>query len=109
VIGLDAQLSPALAPWIEQTFSEPCLAVRDVGLKDAEDLVIFNQAKVADVIVMTKDRDFVELLLRYGPPPQIIWLTCGNTSNANLKSLLTLHLASALSLLSPASPLVEIR
>ena len=31
--------------------------------------------------MITKDRDFVELLGRLGPPPKIIWITCGNTSN----------------------------
>lgn len=109
MIWLDAQLSPALAPWIEETFSEPCLAVRDIGLRDAEDAEIFHQAKTADVIVMAKDRDFVELLLRFGPPPRVLWLTCGNTSNQNLKQLLSSHLPTAMALLTPATPLVEIR
>jgi hypothetical protein len=31
---------------------------------------------------MTKDRDFVEMLQRLGPPPKVAWVTCGNTSNA---------------------------
>lgn len=108
MIWLDAQLSPALAPWIQSQFHEPCVAVRDIGLRDAEDTEIFNQAKAADAIVMTKDRDFVELLHRNGPPPRVIWLTCGNTSNANLKSLLSTHLPSALSLISNSTPLIEI-
>jgi predicted nuclease of predicted toxin-antitoxin system len=39
---------------------------------------------------MTKDSDFVALLDRFGPPPQVIWITCGNTSNARLKEILTI-------------------
>jgi predicted nuclease of predicted toxin-antitoxin system len=37
---------------------------------------------------MTKDSDFVDLVERLGPPPQIIWLTCGNTSNLRLREIL---------------------
>ena len=37
-----------------------------------------------NVIVLTKDSDFVQLLERRGPPPQVVWLTCGNTSNLAL-------------------------
>jgi predicted nuclease of predicted toxin-antitoxin system len=36
---------------------------------------------------MTKDADFVELLERQGPPPQVVLVTCGNTSNARLRGL----------------------
>lgn len=109
MIWLDAQLSPALAPWIQEQFGISCFAVRDLGLRDAEDPVIFHQAKEADAIVMTKDRDFVELLLRFGPPPRILWLTCGNTSNQNIKAILNSVLRDALPLLSNETPMVEIR
>jgi predicted nuclease of predicted toxin-antitoxin system len=57
---------------------------------------------------MTKDRDFVELVERYGSPPQVIWLTCGNTSNARLKEILTVTLPDALELLRSGERLVEI-
>jgi predicted nuclease of predicted toxin-antitoxin system len=57
---------------------------------------------------MTKDGDFSLLLDRYGPPPQIIWLTCGNTSNTNLKRILTNTLQQALDLLANGEKLVEI-
>ncbi|MDF5718318.1 MAG: DUF5615 family PIN-like protein [Rhizonema sp. NSF051] len=30
--------------------------------------------------MITKDSDFVDLVDRLGTPPQIIWLTCGDTS-----------------------------
>jgi len=37
---------------------------------------------------MTKDRDFIALVERHGSPPQVVWLACGNTSNARLQTLL---------------------
>ena len=95
----DAQLSPAIAGWINDNFSVRAIAVRDVGLRDAEDIEIFLAAKKADVIVMTKDRDFVDLLDRLKAPPKIIWITCGNTSNNKLKQILTENLSEALNIL----------
>ncbi|WP_439484267.1 DUF5615 family PIN-like protein [Cyclobacterium plantarum] len=32
----------------------------------------------ADVVVMSKDDDFVQMLEKNGPPPKLIWITCGN-------------------------------
>ena len=59
-------------------------AVRDLGLRDAKYLPIFYAAREAGAVIMSKDSDFVLLLERFGPPPQILWVTCGNTSNARL-------------------------
>lgn len=107
-IWVDAQLSPTLAKWLSTTWAVTAVAVRELGLRDADDLVIFNQAKTAGAVLMTKDRDFLDLLDRFGPPPQILWLTCGNTSNASLHGLLSAAMPSALELLSAGEPLVEI-
>jgi predicted nuclease of predicted toxin-antitoxin system len=57
---------------------------------------------------MTKDHDFIPLLDRLGAPPQIIWITCGNTSNARLKEILKATLPKALQLLEAGEKLVEI-
>lgn len=108
IIWIDAHLSPAIAPWITATFGISAKALRDVNLRDAEDLEIFTAAKAQNVIMMTKDSDFIDLVDRLGPPPKIIWLTCGNTSNARLKQILTKHLPTALELLKSGEQLVEI-
>ena len=83
-VWLDAQLSPRIARWLAETFHVTALAVRDSGLRDAEDEVIFLAARKSADLVITKDGDFVELLERHGSPPKIIWLTCG-----------TIHLSSS--------------
>jgi predicted nuclease of predicted toxin-antitoxin system len=98
IIWTDAHLSPAIAVWIAATFGITACSLRDIGFRDAEDLEIFEAAKAQRVIVMTKDRDFVDLVSRFGAPPQIIWLTCGNTSNARLKEILNTTLLEALEL-----------
>jgi len=108
-IWVDAHLSPAIATWITNTFEVTAVALRDVGLRDAEDPEIFEAAKAQGVIMMTKDSDFVDLVDRLGSPPQIIWLTCGNTSNARLREILSETLPRALELLETGEALVEIR
>ena len=45
MIWVDAQLSPALAPWIRETFGVACASMRDLGLRDATDLRIFQEAR----------------------------------------------------------------
>ncbi len=107
-IWVDAHLSPAIATWITNNFGITALALRDIGLRDAEDPDIFEAAKVQGVIFMTKDSDFVDLVTRLGSPPQIIWLTCGNTSNERLREILSATLLQALELLRTGEVLVEI-
>ena len=107
-IWVDAHLSPAIATWITNTLGINALALRDIGLRDAEDHEIFAAAKSQSVTVMTKDRDFVDLVDQLGSPPQIIWLTCGNTSNARLKEILLTTLPAALELIQAGEALVEI-
>lgn len=108
ILWLDAQLSPTLASWIAETFGISATAVRSLGLRDATDREIFAAAKQAQAVVLTKDSDFVHLLERFGPPPQIIWLTCGNTSNAHLRLTLAKVLPKALALLQSGEKLIEI-
>jgi predicted nuclease of predicted toxin-antitoxin system len=100
--------SPAIAAWISSEFAVDAVPVRDLGLRDAEDRDIFQAAKRENAVVMTKDGDFVLLLDRFGPPPQVLWVTCGNTSNARLKEILTNTLPKALELLNSGERLVEI-
>jgi len=107
-IWVDAQLSPALAPWLTREFSVEASPVRDLGLRDSTDEAIFLAARKASAIVMTTDGDFPRLLEQFGPPPQVIWITCGNTSNAHLKEILGKTLPPTLKLLRAGEPLVEI-
>jgi predicted nuclease of predicted toxin-antitoxin system len=108
IIWLDAQLSPAMASWISHEFSVSAIAVRDLGLRDAKDSEIFSAARQANAIVMTKDVDFVHLVENSGPPPQVILLACGNTSNAQLKQILKRSLDRTMEWLQKGEPVVEI-
>jgi predicted nuclease of predicted toxin-antitoxin system len=107
-IWLDAQISPALAPWLAATCAVECTGVRHLGLRDATDREIFLAARNAGAVVMTKDADFSILLTELGPPPQVIWLTCGNTSNQRLREIIENAWAPILAMLNAGESLVEI-
>lgn len=70
--------------------------------------MIFTRARDAQAVVITKDRDFLELLERHGPPPQVVWRTCGNTSNASLRALLGNVWPRIADLLAAGEPLIEV-
>jgi predicted nuclease of predicted toxin-antitoxin system len=108
ILWIDAQISPAMAPWLRMRFDLDATPVGDLGLREAEDERIFRAAKDAAAVVMTKDSDFITLLDRLGPPPQVVWLRSGNTSNARLKQILTHAMPVALELLRSGESLVEI-
>jgi predicted nuclease of predicted toxin-antitoxin system len=101
-IRLDAQLSPSLAVWLSRKFKLEVAAVRGLGLRNAVDREIFDAARKVDVVVVMKDRDFVDLLERYGPPPKVVWVTGGNTSNARMRSVFAKEFPIALELLEGA-------
>jgi predicted nuclease of predicted toxin-antitoxin system len=108
IIWVDAQMSPAIAAWIRAHFAVQAVALRELGLRDATDREIFFAAKRESAIVMTKDSDFVRLLNELDSPPQVILMTCGNTSNARLMEILERTLAEAIRLLQSGEKLVEI-
>lgn len=109
-IWLDAQFSPALAAWMQRSFElDDVWAIQtDIEMRRLKDREIFDRARSANVVVMTKDRDFVDLLERLGPPPQVLWVTCGNTSNHAMRRILAAACPAALALLRSGDPLVEV-
>ena len=75
-------------------------------------LLIWVDAQLPPVlsrwIEETKDEDFLQLQERRGAPPQLVWLTCGNLSNRQLKQLLLSRWKRTVELLRAGEPLVEI-
>jgi predicted nuclease of predicted toxin-antitoxin system len=107
-VWLDVHLSPAIATWLAEKFGIEAICIRDLDMRTAEDEDVFLAARAADALLMTKDRDFVDLVERLGVPPQILWVTCGNTSNARMREILAVAWPAAVELLEQGEPLVEI-
>ncbi len=74
----------------------------------ASDRAIFEAARGAAHVFITKDRDFAELAGRLGPPPGIILLALGNTSTQHLIEVLETALPAAFRLIAAGEPFVEI-
>jgi predicted nuclease of predicted toxin-antitoxin system len=107
-LWLDAHLPAAVAPWISARFAVAAVPVRDLRLRDAGDRAIFLAARMAGPVVITKDSDFVKLLQELGPPPQVIWLTFGNTSNAGLRDIFAQTLDKSFDYTQSGESLIEI-
>jgi predicted nuclease of predicted toxin-antitoxin system len=58
---------------------------------------------------VTKDDDFAKLLGQHGPPPQVVWLRCGNVTNPELRRIVLDAWPRADALLAEGEALVEIR
>jgi predicted nuclease of predicted toxin-antitoxin system len=107
-IWLDNQLPPALTTWVRASMGVECTSVRDLALQRAADLDIFHAARDAGALVMTKDADFAALVNQFGAPPQIVLVTCGNTSNSHLRQILGRAWPTVWQMLERGEPLVEV-
>lgn len=108
IFWVDAQLPPGLAAWLTQSCGVQAIALRDLGLRDAEDAEIFRRARAADAVLISKDADFVELITRHGAPPRLLWVTCGNVTNERLRALFAATLSTALIRLEATTSIIEI-
>lgn len=108
LVWIDAQIPPAAARWIAIPERVEAIHVFDLGFARAEDRDLFEQARSAGATVLTKDHDFVQLYELRGAPPKVVWLTCGNVSNRQLREILQSRWLRAVDLLERGESLVEI-
>lgn len=59
-----------------------------LGLHQAVDSVIWNHAKSNGFNLVTQDADFADMVALLRPPPDVIWLRCGNQSTETIEKLL---------------------
>ena len=91
-IWVDAQLSTIVAKWLKEDFGFDANSLKFLGLRDADDEIIFFAARKQNAIILTKDIDLKNLLDRHGQPPKIIRLTIGNTSNQIVRKAIIKHI-----------------
>jgi predicted nuclease of predicted toxin-antitoxin system len=100
---------PGTGPWLGVRFDLSAKPLRDIGLRDADDLDLYQAARrFGQVVIVTKDSDFVGLVRQLGTPPQVLLLSCGNLSTLELQALFSRYLPDALEALKNGQPLVEI-
>ena len=68
--------------------------MRDVGLKSADDPVVWQYAKEDHLIIVSKDSDLHQRSFVMGHPPKLVWVRLGNCSTAEVERLLRRNLAA---------------
>jgi len=83
----DENLSHKLVGRLADLFPDS-VHVRDVGLKAADDLVVWEYARNNDLMIVSKDSDMHQRSLVFGYPPKIVWVRLGNCSTSDVEELL---------------------
>ena len=83
---LDQNLSHRLTSRLSDLYE--ATHVRDVGLREANDVSVWEYAKAEGYTIVSKDSDFQQRSLLYGAPPKFIWLRVGNCSVEETEELL---------------------
>lgn len=105
---VDAQLPPALARWLVEVGYE-AQAVREIGLRGAEDGAIWRHAEANGFVIVTKDEDFALRVQAIERGPCVVWLRVGNTSNVALRAWFVPRVPQIVAFLNQGMRLVEIR
>jgi predicted nuclease of predicted toxin-antitoxin system len=67
--------------------------LRNIGMGAATDPRVWDYAREHDCIIVSKDSDFQQLVARFGYPPKVVWLRCGNCSTVEIYAILRRHAA----------------
>src|SRR5215217_5106194 len=89
----DQNLSPRLPRLLADIYANS-VHVREVGLRDSDDVDIWEYAKAHGFAIVSKDSDFQQRSLLYGSPPKFIWLRVGNCPVKTTEDLLRKHSAA---------------
>lgn len=85
---LDANISWRSTAILKEYFDE-CYHVDSIGLTvPAKDIEIWDYAKKNELLIVSNDEDFLNLLLIKGFPPKIILLKTGNQPRNKTEQLL---------------------
>jgi predicted nuclease of predicted toxin-antitoxin system len=86
----DQNLAPRLVRSLADLYPDS-VHVRDVGLATADDIAVWEYAKLNALAIVSKDGDFHQRSFLYGHPPKIIWIRRGNCSTAVIERMLRDH------------------
>jgi len=99
-IWLDTNISPIIAKWMGDYLKISVKSSYSLDLHHLDDITIYQMAKShGNVILISKDTDFPELISRLGAPPRLINLKIGNCSNQLLWDRIKPKIEQALQLL----------
>ena len=89
----DENLSHKLARLLSDLFPDS-VHVREVGLKAADDPVVWEYAKNNGLMIVSKDSDMHQRSFVLGYPPKVVWVRLGNCSTTDVENLLRKNFAA---------------
>ena len=106
---LDAHLDPKLASWLGSRFKIVVKPLREIGLRDAKDDVLVSAARrFTQIVIISKDGGLATKIEDSEPPPQIIWLRCGNLSTLEMYTWLSTRFDAALKRVEAGEAVIEV-
>ena len=84
---LDENVSDRIVQRIADLFPDS-MHVKFIGLKEADDSVVWDWARQHGYSIVSKDTDFSQRAIVFGAPPKFIWLRVGNCSTEVIVNLL---------------------
>jgi predicted nuclease of predicted toxin-antitoxin system len=99
-IWLDTQLSPILAKWIAEHTGLVAKSSYSLNFNGLTDSAIYQMARAkGNVILVSKDADFPELISRLGSPPKLIVVRNGNCDNREMWNFIKPNISQSIRLL----------
>lgn len=105
---IDNQLPPKLAQWLTEQGHEG-VHLQEVGLADAQDIAVLNFTAKNGMVLVSKDEDFLHLVLAQPKPSQVVWVRLGNCRTTALLSAFRRALPSITDAITAGQSVVELR
>ena len=83
---LDQNLSPRLLGKWEAVYPGSS-HVRLLGLRDADDTIVWEFTRDHKFIIVSKDSDFHQRSFLFGFPPKVIWIRLGNRPTIDIEKV----------------------
>lgn len=90
---LDQNISHRLLNYIQDILPE-AKQVRQLGLENHSDKLIWEYAKENGYDILTFDGDFYDFSLVWGHPPKIVWIRTDNQTTKNVEEILRKHIST---------------
>ncbi len=105
---VDHQLPPALATFLKRE-GHSAQHVRELGLKESDDTVVWRHAVTHQMTVVSKDEDFYFHAVAPGSTGKLVWVRLGNCRNRPLLEKFSAHLKQIVLSLESGNRVMEIR
>jgi predicted nuclease of predicted toxin-antitoxin system len=99
-LWIDTHISLIIAKWLKDETGWDVKSFYALQLNSLDDELIYNKPKEkGNVIIVSKDSDFPNLVNRLGEPPKLIMINLGNSSNRQMWDFLIKRIYEAVDLL----------